>query len=251
MQKLAIITAFSGGIGAGITEAFLKESDWHILGLARSAGKFTELNKNCTHLFSDLLNQREIPNLITKVKSHIQTIKPAEICFVHNFGQTKHANILNTEEADWDNLFWANVKLPFLFTKALSPLMQNSQNASHLFIGSTLSEIAVPDSTAYISSKHAIAGLMKSVAIDLANMRIRANLICPGFTESEMADQVIKYTAESQNMTTEQLKQAFKEKSPLKRFLNPLEIGNLAVYLAKNPAINAETININGGFGLI
>lgn len=250
MQKLAIITAFSGGIGAGITQAFLKEPGWEVLGLARSIGQLGEL-KNCTHLPADLLNQREIPNLIEKIKSHIQKHKPTEICLVHNFGQAKNANVLNIDEADWDNLFWANVKLPFLLTKLISPLMKNIQNASHLFIGSTLSEIAVPDSTAYVASKHAIAGLMKATAIDLASYQIRANLICPGFTKSEMADQVIEYTAKLQNITTLEFKEILKNKSPLKRFLNPSEIGDLAVYLAKSPSINGEIININGGFGLI
>jgi NAD(P)-dependent dehydrogenase (short-subunit alcohol dehydrogenase family) len=123
--------------------------------------------------------------------------------------------------------------------------------SSHLYIGSTLSLIAVRDSSAYVAAKHGLAGLMKSAAIDLAPKGIRANLICPGFTDTQMADQVLEYSAQAKGMSLRDFKKIMEAQSPLNRFLHPPEIADLVFYIANQKAINGEILSINGGFGLM
>jgi 3-oxoacyl-[acyl-carrier protein] reductase len=244
-DTLIIVTGASKGIGAGIVKSFIDSTQYQIVGLSRSSSKFNPRSERYREILGDLTTDEPLKQL----KELIALRKPQQICLVHNYGFTHNSNLLELTTEDWDKTFNANVKLPFIYTREISPLMP--AGSSHVYIGSTLSQIAVPDSAAYIASKHAILGLMRAAAIDLAPKSIRTNLVCPGFTESDMAREVIKYTAAKSNMTAEEYWKLIESKSPLKRFLKPEEIGNFVVYLANNPTISGEVIHINGGFNLV
>ncbi len=240
-KRLAIITGSSSGIGAGIVQSF-KQNNWLTLGISRSSG---QNHKPDHEILGDILQTN---NILEKLKTKIKELNINQICLVHNFGYIHSSSILELDDKTWDLTFEANIKIPFLFTREISPLM--GAGSIHLFIGSTLSTIAVADSSAYIASKHALAGFMKATAIEFKEKGIRSNLICPGFTETAMADKVLQHSAQKANISLEQMKNQIAADSPLKRFLKPQEIGSLAVYFAENPAINGEILHINGGFGL-
>lgn len=249
ISKLAVITGSSKGIGRGIVKRFLTSGEYFVLGVSRSPAVEEIKNENYFELLCDLREEASIGKVKNTIAQKLDELKVKEICFVHNFGATCHSHLLQTSSNDWDQTFEANVRIPFLFTREITPLMK--AGSSHIFIGSTLSEIAVGDSCAYVASKHAIAGFMKASAIDLASVGIRTNLVCPGFTESEMADQVIEYAASANGSSVADWKKMLESKSPLKRFLKPEEIGDLVLYLANTPGINGEIIHMNGGFGLL
>ncbi|MDJ0625636.1 MAG: SDR family oxidoreductase [Candidatus Caenarcaniphilales bacterium] len=246
-KNLAIVTGSSKGIGKGIVNEFLKDDSWQVLGTSRSGNKELKNNPNFTEIICDLLQ----PKSIDIIKDQVEEISEEfdSISFIHNFGMTAYYNVLDTPEEEWEKIFKANSTIPFQFTKYLSPLM--NEGSSHIFIGSTLSTMAVPNAAAYIASKHALAGLMRATAVDLAPKGIRANLVCPGFTETEMAEKIVHNNAQSCNMDDSNFKSILESKTPLKRFLTINEIGKLVVFLANNPTINGEIIHINGGFGLL
>ncbi len=246
-NKLAIVTGSSKGIGAGIVNSFLQSGEWHVLGIARSS--LNNTNEKYSELLLDLFQSESVKAVKNRISELKSSLKIEEICFVHNFGFTHNSSILDLSEEVWDTTFAANVRIPFLLTREISPLMPDG--SSHLFIGSTLSEIAVPDSAAYIASKHALAGLMKAVSVEFAAKGIRTNLICPGFTESDMAKKVIEHSAQKNRVSAEENWKAMENMSPLKRLLKPDEIGKFVLYLAENPSISAQVLHINGGFGLL
>jgi len=106
--------------------------------------------------------------------------------------------------------------------------------------------IASMPSAAYTASKHALAGLTKATAKEVAQHGITANAICPGVTKSKMNDLRLQYDAERLGTTFEELEQAA---SPLGRRLEPEEIAALAVFLASDEAraINGQSIRVCGG----
>ena len=242
-NKLVIITGFSRGIGQGVLQNFQEKApDWLSLGIARSAGQKFQPDYQ---LFLDLADLQAI----TKIKAKIQSLLPLnEICFVHNYGETSHHSILDLPDEDYERVLRANLHIPLLCTREISPLMPIG--SSHLFIGSTLSTMAVSHSAIYAISKHALLGLMRVAAVDLKPLGLRANLICPGFTETEMAQEVMNQAAIVQKTAPQIYKEQITRLSPLNRLLKPDEIGSLVLYLAQTPAINGELIHINGGFGL-
>jgi 3-oxoacyl-[acyl-carrier protein] reductase len=253
MQKIAIITGSSKGIGAGTAEVFLDSNEWIVFGCSRSENKQLSSKQNFFHFSCDLTQQDSIYKFLDFVKSHksfLQITKDSyQISFVHNFGLTENKSAEDTSLESWKKIFLANVDLPFVCVKEFSQFMPSG--SSHLFVGSTLSTIAVPNSCAYVSSKHALAGLMRSVAIDLASKNIRSNLICPGFTETDMANFVVDNASALSRVSQADMQKILESKTPLKRFLKPKEIGEFILFLANNPSINGEILHLNGGFGLL
>ncbi|MDX1918620.1 MAG: SDR family oxidoreductase [Candidatus Caenarcaniphilales bacterium] len=246
IKKLVLITGSSSGIGAGIVDAFLEDQSWIVLGVSRSSRPLD--NPRYHELIVDLTSEKALSEVKAALESQKAKNELGEICFVHNFGLTDHRSVLEVDRASWDRVFYTNVTLPMLITRELSPLMPSG--SSHQYIGSTLSTMAVPNAAAYISSKHALLGLMRASAQDLSLKGIRTNLICPGFTESAMAREVVGHAAQRKDLAAEKHQAFLESLSPLGRFLRPKEIGDLVLFLASTPTISGEIIQINGGFGL-
>ena len=248
-MKLAIVTGASKGIGESIVQKFLNDSNWLVIGISRSQINQSIKTSNFIELLADLSDPKPLEQLKALINKAKTKYIIEEISFIHNFGFTQNIPITEISDDVWQKTIWANLTLPFVSTREITSLMPTG--SSHLYIGSTLSLIAVRDSSAYVAAKHGLAGLMKSAAIDLAPKGIRANLICPGFTDTQMADQVLEYSAQAKGMSLSDFKKIMEAQSPLNRFLHPSEIADLVFYIANQKAINGEILSINGGFGLM
>jgi NAD(P)-dependent dehydrogenase (short-subunit alcohol dehydrogenase family) len=246
MKKLVIVTGSSKGIGEGVVQSFVKSGDWKVIGFARSDKASSE---RYFHLSIDLMSE-SAPESIKNILIQELRVKDYEsVCVVHNFGMTTNASVLEQDLTSWNDIFYVNVTFPFLLTKELSPLMK--PGSSHLYIGSTLSTMAVPNACAYVTSKHAVLGLMRATASDLAPRRIRANLVCPGFTETLMADDVMAASAQKAGISVEAYKESIIQRFPDKKMIDPLEIGKFVLYLAENPSLSGEIYHVNAGFCLV
>jgi NAD(P)-dependent dehydrogenase (short-subunit alcohol dehydrogenase family) len=102
--------------------------------------------------------------------------------------------VVNTTEAQWDAVMAVNVKAGFLFSRAVIPHMAAQGGGTILFTGSVASLKPGRDEAAYNVSKAALFQLARSIAIDHAPDRIRANCICPGFLEAVMTDRRAEMT---------------------------------------------------------
>lgn len=102
--------------------------------------------------------------------------------------------VVNTTEAQWDAVMAVNVKAGFLFARAVIPQMAARNGGSILFTGSVAALKPGRDEAAYNVSKAALLQLARSIAIDHAGDRIRANCICPGFLEAVMTDRRAEMT---------------------------------------------------------
>jgi len=125
---------------------------------------------------------------------------------------------------------------PALLNKLLLPSMK--QGSSVIYIGSTLSEKAVAGCCSYITSKHAVVGLMKSTCQDAAGMGIHTACICPGFTETEMLK---IHVGGSENLAE------IAGMSTFGRLISPIEIADMIFFCAENAVINGSVIHANLG----
>lgn len=246
MNKLAIVTGSSKGIGRAICTAFLAKG-WHVIGLSRSSAQ-RKGEAGFEEILGDLMTEEPLEHLVARVAARGQDTPFGSIAMVHNFGLLNNASVMEARLEDWSRQLHANLTVPFLFTQALTPLMP--PGSCHLYIGSTLSTMGVADLAAYTTSKHGLLGLMRSVACDLAPRSIRSNLIAPGFTATDMAEDVLAFGAAKAGQALDDYKRAIDNMTPLGRIVNPQEIGELAAFIAEQPAINGEIYAMNGGFGL-
>ena len=156
---------------------------------------------------------------------------------IHNAAKLINDTLLSAQSEALADVLNINVIAPQRLNQALVPLM--SAGSAILYIGSTLSEKAVANSFSYVTSKHAMVGMMRASCQDLASTGIHTACICPGFTNTEM---LRAHVGES-----EETLQAIGGLSTFGRLIEPSEIADTIVFCAENPVINGAVIHANLG----
>ena len=140
---------------------------------------------------------------------------------------------------------------PFLMTKHALPFMKEQQYGRIINISSVHGKMASPYKSAYVSAKHGVVGFTRTVAIETANSGITVNAIMPGAVRTELVEkQLAKLAKEDGISEQEALEKHILAKQPMKRILEPSEIGNVAVFLSSNvaAAITGDCLSVSGGW---
>ena len=103
---------------------------------------------------------------------------------VSNAGIQDYGDVVTTREEAWDRLMQTNVRGAFLMAKACIPHMLDRGGGALVIVGSVQSMTAVANSVAYVTAKHALLGLTRSIALDFASRGIRGNCVCPGAVDT-------------------------------------------------------------------
>lgn len=228
-MKLAIITGATRGIGAAAASTFQK-NNWQVICLSRKKPQ----DDTIKHVQVDLadFDIKEIESSLITDLQHAEVIS-----FIHCAGITASDSIENIEEKDLKMMMAVNVFSAIKLIHFLIPFMK--ENSSAVLVGSTLSYIGVPTTCSYIISKHALVGLMRSMTQDLAYKKIHACCVCPGFTDTEMLQEL----AQSRNCNVND----FRGIQLFNRFIQPQEIADLIYFCSQNPIVNGGVIQANMG----
>ncbi len=231
-SRYLVITGASRGIGEETARQFV-HAGWKVVNLSRTPCAVAGV----TNITVDLAALTE-PGCNT-VKQQLQALLPSSaiIALVHNAAVCHSDTVENAEIAAFQHTMAVNVAAPLQLTQLLRPWMQ--PGSSIIYIGSTLSEKAVPGWMSYITSKHAVVGLMKATCQDLAGKHIHTCCICPGITETEMLQQRFK--------TDPTLVDTLSALSCENRLIQPHEIAELIYFAATHPVINGAVLHANLG----
>ncbi len=230
LDKHLIITGASSGIGYATAKLF-QEDGYQVINLSRS-----KINlKNATHLTADL-SKKDWSNEVSKKLSLILT-DSSEISLIHNASMMQSDNIENIDIDNLRDIYEVNLVAPAILNKIIIPYMKNG--SSILYVGSTLSEKAVPQMSSYVTSKHGMIGLMRSTCQDLFGRYIHTACICPGATETEMLQEYVQGDQEALDMMAQTLSE--------NRLISSEEIAKALFFCAKNSVINGSVIHANLG----
>ncbi len=250
-NKVALVTGAGRGIGRASALA-LAQQGARVAVTARSEDELAALVETITAAGGQAaaipadLTERETPaRLLDQVR---QTWGPVEI-LVNNAGVGSSQDprpLVDFDDDFWDLTFAVNVTAPYRLTKGVLPDMIAAGWGRIINMASINAKVASFHGAAYTASKHAIAGLTKAAATEVANQGVTVNAVCPGVTRSLMNDRRLEYDAKRLGVTFEELE---RQASPLERRLEPEEIASLVAYLASDAAraINGQTINVCGG----
>jgi 2-keto-3-deoxy-L-fuconate dehydrogenase len=238
--KVALVTAAAQGIGRSTAIAFADEGAM-VWATDINETALQTLNKDRPGIRVrrlDVLDSRAVE----KLAGELGTIDVLFNCagFVH------HGTILDCGEKDWDFSFDLNVKSMYRTCRAFLPAMLQAGKGSIINMSSAASSVkAAPNRFVYGSTKAAVIGLTKAIAIDFIRQRIRCNAICPGTVQSPSLDQRIAAQGDVKTVYAE-----FVARQPMGRIGSPEEIAALAVYLASDESsyTTGQVHIIDGGF---
>lgn len=229
MPDYLIITGGSRGIGEQ-TIAIFQEKGWTAVNISRTPCPLP----NVINFNLDLSSFKNIEKNAVELQELVSDA--SSISLVHNAAYYKRDAIPSLSPHELELTLQTNVisaaALNTLFIPAMKP------GSSIIYIGSTLSEKAVPGSASYVISKHAVVGLMRSTCQDLIGKHIHTCCICPGFVNT----QILK-----DNINPAFIQNLVKAKVIAKRLIEPDEIANVIYFCATSPVINGTLLHANLG----
>ena len=184
-------------------------------------------------------------------------IKTAETTFgaldilVNNAGIQFVSPIEDFPIEKWDQIISINLSAAFHAMRAAVPGMKARKWGRIISTASAHSLVASPFKSAYVTAKHGLAGLSKTVALETATFGITVNCISPGYVWTPLVEKQIPDTAKARGMTEEQVKRdVILAAQPTKEFVTVDEVASLAVYLCSDAAkaITGANLSIDGGW---
>jgi len=250
--RVTLVTGASQGIGREISLSFAAAGDSLVL-VARN-----EENLVAT---AEMASARGVDTLVlpTDITDPIQVEAMAEAAIAW-YGRVDvlindsgiggpSGPMWELDLEEWRHTFAVNVEGVFVTSKALLPHMIDREGGSIITIGSITGKRPLWGRTPYASTKAALVGLTRTLAIEAGRYGIRVNLISPGFVAGPRIDWVIASQAAGRGISEDAVRLEFKAESALNRLTEPTDVADVAVFLASDAAgaITGADINANSG----
>ncbi len=253
--KVAVVTGSTSGIGLAYARAFAAEgANVVINGLGDAAAIEAERSKieadfGVKALYSDanMLDPEEIAGMVKLAETELGACD----ILVNNAGIQHVAPVEEFPIDTWNKIIAINLSAAFFASRAAIPGMKAKKWGRIINTASAHALVASPFKSAYVSAKHGIAGLTKTIALETATFGITCNAICPGYVWTPLVEKQIPDTAKARGITEEQVKRdVILAAQPTKEFITVEEVAALAVVLASDNArsITGSMQQIDGGW---
>jgi 3-hydroxybutyrate dehydrogenase len=253
--KTAVITGSTSGIGLAIARSFAAEgANIVINGLGDAAaiekeraGIEADFGVKCIYSSANMLDAAQIRQMIVDGET---TFGAVDI-LVNNAGIQHVAPIDEFPDDKFDAIIRINLMAAFYATKAVLPGMKARGFGRIINMASAHALVASPFKSAYVAAKHGLAGMTKTVALEVAQQHITVNAIAPGYVWTPLVAAQIPDTMKARNMTEDQVKNdVLLAAQPTKEFVTVEQVASLTLYLASDAAksITGAIMSIDGGW---
>jgi 3-hydroxybutyrate dehydrogenase len=251
--RTAIVTGSTSGIGLAIAQAFAAAGANMVMnGLGSekdNEAAIRDVAKHGTRVAFDaanMLRHNQIADMVAKAERDFGSVD----ILVNNAGIQHVAPIEEFPIEKWDAIIAINLSSAFHAIRAAVPGMKQRKWGRIINMGSAHSLRASPFKAAYVSAKHGLAGLTKTVALELAGHGVTANAISPGFVWTPLVEKQIPDLAKSEGITLEAAKAKVLARQPTGQFVTIEQVAALALFLASDAAasITGANYSIDGGW---
>ncbi len=236
--KRAIVTGAASGIGEAIARSYLQESA-SVLAVdlpGRNLESKFGGTGGATLLELDITGKNAAAEIIAKAVDAMGGID----ILVNNAGIAVGSSVETTSDDLWDKVMGVNVTAMFRLSREAAPHLKKSGAGRIINLGSIMSDLAGPNLFVYGTSKHAVAGLTKSLAVDLGEFGVTANYLQPGAIITALSAPFFEDDA---------FRSYWEEKAPVGRLGRPQDVASAAVFLASDDAqfVSGVGLNVDGG----
>lgn len=235
--KVTFITGSTRGIGLAIAKAFAQAGANIVLN-GRSAisaeliGEIEAFGVKCIGVSGDISDFEEAGRMIQETQEKLGPIT----ILINNAGITNDKLMLRMKPEEFDQVLKINLVGTFNMTQQVLKKMLKQREGAIINLSSVSGLIGNVGQANYAASKAGVVGFTKSVAREVAPRGITCNAIAPGFIQTDMTD-----------VLSDKVKEQVTQNIPLQRFGQVEDVAQTAIFLAKNPYITGQVINVDGG----
>lgn len=247
--KTAIVTGGAKGIGKEIARALADCGASVVvadLDLEQAQKTAEELGDKVIAVKVDVTSKVQVEAMVKKT---LEVFARLDI-IVNNAGISTMDYVVDIKEEDWDRVMDVNAKGVFLCSQAAARVMlEQGEGGKIINIASQAGKNGYRCMGNYCASKHAVLGLTKVMAIELAKNKINVNAVCPGIVETDMKRRERVWGGKLRNMTAEEIEAEDNSQVPLGRTALPEDVANVVLFLASGYSdyMTGQAVNVTGG----
>jgi len=254
-NRNALITGGSRGIGKAISRRFVEEGANVFLcargesALKETAEQLRQVGGKVSIHVADVSDQGSVERMVGHALAEFGVLD----ILVNNAGIMMSRRFMDYSFEEFDQVMKVNFYGLFHVTRAVLPSMMERKKGKIINMASTAGKWGSMNQSAYNASKHAVVGLTRCLALEMAPFQINVNAICPAGVEGDEIDSMVEHWANELKVTKEQARKSIASRSPIGRFVNPDEVAALAVYLAsdESDAMTAQSLSLCGGYLMV
>jgi NAD(P)-dependent dehydrogenase (short-subunit alcohol dehydrogenase family) len=242
-DRVALVTGAASGIGRATALAFVQAgarvvvADVNRVGVDETAHLVTQAGGAALALVADVSQSEEVAYLVQSTVEHF-----GRLDYAHNNAGIAHPMLPTAEqsEEDFDRVISVNLKGVWLCMKYELPQMVAQGGGAIVNTSSILGLVGGKYLAAYVASKHGVAGLTKTAALEYAQHKIRVNAVCPGVIRTAMTEPIL---------ADPRTAQAWVDSQAIRRAADPSEVANAVVWLCSDAAsfVTGHLMTVDGG----
>lgn len=243
--RVTLVTGAGRGIGRAAACAFAARGD-KVMAVSRTEPELAALaaETGVEYLVESVATAEGCARIIGETRARLG---PIEI-LINNAGvlSPDEKPIEQEESAVWHEVFATNLHGPFELIRHAARDMIAARRGRIVIVSSSAGQFGVAGMPAYCASRNGLLGLMRAVAQDVGGYNVTCNAVLPGWTKTEMADELVRQTAEATGVSFEQAWDEAVAAYPAQRPVDPREVADTIAYLASDSAsaINGEAVTI-------
>ena len=251
-RRVSIVTGASQGIGRVIATELASRGDIVVLaarntaGLEETAGHIDQAGGEHLVVETDVTSEGSVDSMVAAVTRRLGRIDN----LVNNSGVGGPSGRLwEVDPDEWRSTYEVNVFGVFSVTRAVLPVMIRQASGSVVIVGSISGKRPLFGRSAYTSTKTALIGLTRTLALEAGPLGIRVNLVSPGFVAGPRIEWVMKAQSEARGIDVDEVRAEFEAESPLGKLTDPTDVARTVAFLTSESSagITGADLNVNSG----